>query len=87
MLDLSFQQQLVQGLQPVERLHPVGHPAVQLEQVDPLDAQPAQGLFHRVPQMPPRIPAAHLGSIVIGVRPDRGLHLGGHVDPVAAPLA
>src|SRR5580698_6643439 len=36
--------------------------------------------------MPGRVTAAHRGAVVIRVRPDRGLHLGGYVDLAPTPL-
>jgi len=85
-VDLAFDAELVEGLQPVELVQSRGHPGVQLEQVDPVGPQPAQRRLDAGAQVPAGVASAHLGLVVVGVGPDDGLDLGGDVDPGASPL-
>ena len=86
MVDLAFDAELVEGLQPVQLVQPRGHPRVQLEEVDPVGPQPSQRRVDAGAQVPAGVATAHLGLIVVGVGPDDGLDLGGDVDPGAGPL-
>ncbi len=51
-IDLAFEPQGVERLQPIQGMQSVAHPTVQLENVESFEAEPAQGLLDIVAQAP-----------------------------------
>ena len=86
-VDLALVAQVVQDLEPVERREPVLQPAVELHEVDTLDAQAAERVLRPPAQVPARVPAPHCRIGLRRARPGDRLDLGGHVDLAAPPLA
>src|ERR1700722_6534073 len=86
LIDLPFDAQRIERLEPVEGMQAVPHPAVQLKKIDPIDTEPPQRILDVVAQVPVGITAPHRRVVMIRIGPDDGLRLGGYINLAALPF-
>ena len=70
MVDLAVAAQIVERFEPVEIAEAVTEPAVELVEIDPFNPKPFERSLDILPQMPARVPPAHIGLGLIRRRPD-----------------
>jgi hypothetical protein len=86
-VDLALRAEGVEGLQPVQGADAVGEPTVQPKEVQPVGPEPTESQLDPGAQVPFRIAAAHLRTVVLRDRPDDGPDLRGDVDALPVPPA